>query len=84
MSTGSRPGCEKYPIISIEDGLDEEDWEGWKKLTAELGDKVQLVGDDLFVTNTERLAKGIELGCGNSILKQYERNQADVNDVLLK
>ena len=59
---------DKYPIISIEDGLDEEDWEGWKKLTAELGDKVQLVGDDLFVTNTERLAKGIELGCGNSIL----------------
>ena len=59
---------EKYPIISIEDALDEEDWEGWKKLTAELGDKVQLVGDDLFVTNTERLAKGIELGCGNSIL----------------
>ncbi|MCD7761114.1 MAG: phosphopyruvate hydratase, partial [Clostridiales bacterium] len=59
---------EKYPIISIEDGLDEEDWEGWQKLTAELGDKVQLVGDDLFVTNTERLAKGISLGCGNSIL----------------
>lgn len=59
---------EKYPIISIEDALDEEDWEGWKKLTAELGDKVQLVGDDLFVTNTERLKKGIELGCGNSIL----------------
>ena len=59
---------EKYPIISIEDALDEEDWEGWKKLTAELGDKVQLVGDDLFVTNTERLAKGITLGCGNSIL----------------
>ena len=59
---------EKYPIISIEDALDEEDWEGWKKLTAELGDKVQLVGDDLFVTNTERLSKGIELGCGNSIL----------------
>lgn len=59
---------DKYPIISIEDGLDEEDWEGWKKLTAELGDKVQLVGDDLFVTNTERLSKGIELGCGNSIL----------------
>ena len=57
-----------YPIISIEDGLDEEDWEGWQKLTAELGDKVQLVGDDLFVTNTERLSKGIELGCGNSIL----------------
>ena len=60
--------CEKYPIYSIEDGLDEEDWEGWQMMTKELGDKVQLVGDDLFVTNTERLAKGIELGCGNSIL----------------
>ena len=60
--------CEKYPIISIEDGLDEEDWEGWQKLTARLGDKVQLVGDDLFVTNTERLAKGISLGAGNAIL----------------
>ncbi|WP_419026269.1 phosphopyruvate hydratase [Emergencia sp.] len=60
--------CEKYPIYSIEDGLDEEDWEGWKLLTEELGDSVQLVGDDLFVTNTQRLAKGIELGCGNSIL----------------
>ena len=60
--------AEKYPIISIEDPLDEEDWEGWQLLTKELGDKVQLVGDDLFVTNTERLAKGIELGCGNSIL----------------
>ena len=59
---------DKYPIISIEDALGEEDWEGWQKLTAELGDKVQLVGDDLFVTNTERLSKGIELGCGNSIL----------------
>lgn len=59
---------EKYPIKSIEDALDEEDWEGWKKLTATLGEKVQLVGDDLFVTNTERLSKGIELGCGNSIL----------------
>ena len=59
---------EKYPIISIEDALDEEDWDGWKKLTAELGDKVQLVGDDLFVTNTERLQKGIELECGNAIL----------------
>ncbi len=59
---------EKYPIISIEDALDEEDWEGWQKLTKELGDKVQLVGDDLFVTNTERLSKGIALGCGNSIL----------------
>jgi len=59
---------EKYPIYSIEDGLDEEDWEGWKKMTAELGGKCQLVGDDLFVTNTERLSKGIELGAGNSIL----------------
>ena len=64
---------EKYPIISIEDALDEEDWEGWKKLTAELGDKVQLVGDDLFVTNTERLSKGIERGCGNSILIKLTR-----------
>ena len=59
---------EKYPIISIEDALDEEDWEGWQLLTKELGGKVQLVGDDLFVTNTERLKKGIDLGCGNSIL----------------
>ena len=59
---------DKYPIYSIEDGLDEEDWEGWQYMTKELGDKVQLVGDDLFVTNTERLKKGIELGCGNSIL----------------
>ncbi len=59
---------EKYPIYSIEDGLDEEDWEGWQKMTKELGNKVQLVGDDLFVTNTERLAKGISLGAGNAIL----------------
>lgn len=59
---------EKYPIYSIEDGLDEEDWEGWQHMTKELGGKVQLVGDDLFVTNTERLSKGIRLGCGNSIL----------------
>ena len=59
---------EKYPIYSIEDGLDEEDWEGWQILTKELDDKVQLVGDDLFVTNTERLSKRISLGCGNSIL----------------
>lgn len=58
----------KYPIISIEDGLDEEDWDGWKKMTDRLGKKVQLVGDDLFVTNTERLKKGIELGVSNSIL----------------
>ncbi len=60
--------CDKYPIVSIEDGLDEEDWEGWKLLTKELGDRVQLVGDDLFVTNTERLSKGIAAGAGNSIL----------------
>ncbi len=60
--------CEKYPIYSIEDGLDEEDWEGWQMMTRELGDKIQLVGDDLFVTNTERLKKGISLGCANSIL----------------
>ena len=59
---------DKYPIYSIEDGLDEEDWDGWKKMTDRLGSKCQLVGDDLFVTNTERLAKGIDLGCGNSIL----------------
>lgn len=59
---------EKYPIISIEDALDEEDWEGWERLTKELGDKVQLVGDDLFVTNTKRLKKGIDGGCGNAIL----------------
>ncbi|CCY07957.1 enolase [Coprobacillus sp. CAG:698] len=60
--------CKKYPIISIEDGLDENDWDGWKQLTKRLGGKVQLVGDDLFVTNTERLAKGIEKGIANSIL----------------
>ena len=59
---------EKYPIYSIEDGLDEEDWEGWQQMTRELGDKVQLVGDDLFVTNTKRLKKGIELSAGNAIL----------------
>ena len=60
--------AEKYPIISIEDGMYEDDWEGWKKLTDAIGDKIQLVGDDLFVTNTERLAKGINMGVGNSIL----------------
>ena len=60
--------CEKYPIKSIEDGLNEEDWEGWKKLTERLGGKIQLVGDDLFVTNTMRLGHGIKEGCGNSIL----------------
>lgn len=59
---------EKYPIASIEDPLDEEDWQGWQKLTMELGDQVQLVGDDLFVTNTNRLQKGIAQGCGNAIL----------------
>lgn len=59
---------DKYPIVSIEDGLAEDDWEGWKKLTDALGDKIQLVGDDLFVTNPERLAQGIESGCANSIL----------------
>lgn len=59
---------DKFPIISLEDGLDEEDWDGWKLLTERLGSKIQLVGDDLFVTNTERLSKGIELGVGNSIL----------------
>ncbi|MDE6789116.1 MAG: phosphopyruvate hydratase [Ruminococcus sp.] len=58
----------KYPIISIEDALDEDDWDGWKVLTKESGSKIQLVGDDLFVTNTERLAKGISIGAGNSIL----------------
>lgn len=59
---------DKYPIISIEDGCSEDDWEGWKRLTEKLGDRVQLVGDDLFVTNTERLSKGIAQGVGNSIL----------------
>ena len=59
---------DKYPIISIEDGLDEEDWDGWKKMTEKIGHKVQLVGDDLFVTNTERLSKGIANGAANSIL----------------
>ena len=58
----------RYPIVSIEDGMDEEDWDGWKRLTERIGDKVQLVGDDLFVTNTERLKRGIELGVANSIL----------------
>ena len=60
--------CSRYPIVSIEDGLDEADWEGWKLLTEKLGDRVQLVGDDLFVTNTERLQRGIEAGAANSIL----------------
>ena len=60
--------CNRYPIYSIEDGLDEEDWEGWKQLTERLGKRVQLVGDDLFVTNTTRLKKGISANCANSIL----------------
>lgn len=60
--------AEKYPIISIEDGLDEEDWEGWQRMTERIGDKVQLVGDDLFVTNTKRLINGIKTGAGNGIL----------------
>jgi enolase len=60
--------CEKYPIISIEDGMDENDWEGWKTLTDIIGNKVQLVGDDLFVTNVERLSRGIKNGIANSIL----------------
>ena len=60
--------AEKYPIISLEDGLAEEDWDGWKKMTERLGKKIQLVGDDLFVTNTERLSKGIDMGVTNSIL----------------
>jgi enolase len=58
----------RYPILSIEDGMDEEDWDGWKELTNAIGDKVQLVGDDLFVTNVKRLQKGIETGTANSIL----------------
>src|ERR687896_12573 len=58
----------RYPIVSLEDGLDEEDWDGWKLLTEKLGERVQLVGDDLFVTNTERLRRGIDMGVGNSIL----------------
>jgi enolase len=58
----------RYPIVSIEDGMDEQDWDGWKALTERLGDRVQLVGDDLFVTNTERLRRGIETGVANSIL----------------
>ena len=60
--------CERFPIVSIEDGMDEEDWDGWAALTARVGDKVQLVGDDLFVTNTTRLARGIQTGVANSIL----------------
>lgn len=60
--------CNKYPVISLEDGLDEEDWEGWKKLTDRIGHKIQVVGDDLFVTNTERIKKGVEGSISNSVL----------------
>jgi enolase len=60
--------AQRYPIVSIEDGMDEEDWEGWRALTQRIGDRVQLVGDDLFVTNTQRLRRGIEQGVANSIL----------------
>jgi enolase len=60
--------CREFPIASIEDGLDENDWDGWRSLSERLGSRIQLVGDDLFVTNTKRLQKGIELGAGNAIL----------------
>ncbi|MDV7214275.1 phosphopyruvate hydratase, partial [Azotobacter beijerinckii] len=65
--------CERYPIVSIEDGLDESDWAGWAYLTEKLGQKVQLVGDDLFVTNTRILKEGIEKGIGNSILIKFNQ-----------
>ncbi|PHN04165.1 phosphopyruvate hydratase [Flavilitoribacter nigricans] len=68
MVTYWKEWCDKYPILSIEDGLDEDDWSGWKALTETIGSRVQLVGDDLFVTNTQRLQKGIDEGCANSIL----------------
>jgi enolase len=68
MANYWQDACSRYPIVSIEDGMDEEDWDGWKLLTERLGERVQLVGDDLFVTNPERLRRGIELGVGNSIL----------------
>jgi enolase len=68
MASYWEDACSRYPILSIEDGMDEEDWEGWKLLTEKLGESVQLVGDDLFVTNPERLRRGIEAGVGNSIL----------------
>jgi enolase len=68
MASYWEDACSRYPILSIEDGMDEEDWDGWKLLTEKLGKRVQLVGDDLFVTNPERLKRGIELGVGNSIL----------------
>jgi enolase len=68
MASYWEDACSRYPIVSIEDGMDEEDWDGWKLLTERIGERVQLVGDDLFVTNPERLRRGIELGVGNSIL----------------
>jgi enolase len=68
MASYWEDACSRYPIVSIEDGMDEEDWDGWKLLTEKLGERVQLVGDDLFVTNPERLRRGIDLGVGNSIL----------------
>jgi enolase 1/2/3 len=68
MASYWEDACARFPIVSIEDGMDEEDWDGWKVLTERLGDRVQLVGDDVFVTNPERLRRGIELGVGNSIL----------------
>jgi enolase len=68
MASYWEDACARYPIVSIEDGMDEEDWDGWKLLTEKVGSRVQLVGDDLFVTNPERLRRGIELGVGNSIL----------------
>ena len=68
----------RYPIVSIEDGLDEDDWSGWEKLTAEIGDRVQLVGDDLFVTNTKRLQRGIDTKVGNSILVNSQSNCEDL------
>ena len=68
MASYWEDACSRYPILSIEDGMDEEDWDGWKALTDSIGDKVQLVGDDLFVTNVTRLKRGIDAGVGNSIL----------------
>ena len=67
--------CEKYPIISIEDGLAEEDWESWKKLTQMLGNKVQLVGDDLFVTNKSRLRRGIDKECSKCDINKTKSNR---------
>ena len=70
----------RYPIVSIEDGMDEEDWEGWQALTERVGEHVQLVGDDVFVTNTERLRRGIELGVANSILDQGQPDRDALGD----